>query len=181
MLGLIGLIAILTVLALSLAISRLATLALTSTGLAHEAAHLQARSALTGTGFTTQESEHVIRHPVRRRVIMVLMLLHSAGTFTVLISLILSFAGPSDDTQKLWRLAWIVGGAAGVWGLSRNRGVERWLRAVMTRGLQRWTDLDVRDYESLLKLSGDYAVTELALQNEDWLIGKQLGDCRLFM
>ena len=70
MLGIVGVIAFLTVLGLSLFITRLATIALTYTGLSREAARFQARSAFTGTGFTTSEAERVVDHPVRRRIIM---------------------------------------------------------------------------------------------------------------
>jgi len=34
-----------------------------------EAAHFQARSALTGVGFTTSESELIVGHPARRRIV----------------------------------------------------------------------------------------------------------------
>lgn len=68
MLGLIGVVALITILTLSLLITRVATIALTMAGLSEDTACFQARSAFTGTGFTTKESEEeVINHPVRRR------------------------------------------------------------------------------------------------------------------
>ncbi len=70
MVGVVGLIALLTVLFLSLLITRLATTALTLTGLSCEMARFQARSAFTGTGFTTSESEAIVNHPVRRRILI---------------------------------------------------------------------------------------------------------------
>lgn len=63
MLGVIGVIAFLIVLTLSLVITRIATVALTMTGLSSEAAEFQARSAFTGTGFTTAEAEKIVNHP----------------------------------------------------------------------------------------------------------------------
>lgn len=66
MVGIIGIVAFLTVLALSLTITRVATLVLAMTGLSWEAARFQARSAFTGTGFTTSEAESIVSHPVRR-------------------------------------------------------------------------------------------------------------------
>jgi len=65
--GFIGIVAVLTILALSLVITRVATVALTMTGLSRQVARFQARSALTGTGFTTSEAETVVNHPVRRQ------------------------------------------------------------------------------------------------------------------
>lgn len=178
MIGIIGIAAALTVLSLSLVITRLATVALTFTGLSMEAAKFQARSAFTGTGFTTREAEKVVDHPVRRRIIMTLMLLRSAGIITILLSLILSFIG-SDDTNRLFRLAWLVGGAIVIWLLSMNTVVDRFLQRLMNRAVKRWTDLDVRDYIGLLKLSGDYVIRELRVEEGDWLASKELNECHL--
>lgn len=79
MTGIVGVVAILVLLTLSLVITRLATVALVMTGLSKEAARFQARSAFTGTGFTTSEAETVVGHPVRRKIIMLLMILRSTG------------------------------------------------------------------------------------------------------
>ncbi|MGZ3673172.1 MAG: potassium transporter TrkA, partial [Ktedonobacterales bacterium] len=49
----VALVSFLLVLTLSLIIERIATVALTLTGLSRDAAAFQARSAFTGTGFTT--------------------------------------------------------------------------------------------------------------------------------
>lgn len=84
-------ISLLVVLTLSLLITRIATVALTHTGLSRDSARFQARSAFTGVGFTTTESEKVVNHPVRRRILMMLMLLGNAGIVTVVASFMLTF------------------------------------------------------------------------------------------
>ncbi|MBS3735445.1 MAG: TrkA C-terminal domain-containing protein [Phycisphaerae bacterium] len=173
----IGVIAVLVVLGLSLVITRLATVALTLTGMSRESARFQARSAFTGTGFTTSEAEQVVRHPVRRRIVMMLMILRSAGLVTIIVSLILSFVGPAAGTQKLFRLAWIGGGVLVLWLLARSRAVDRVVSRLIERALRRWTDLDVRDYASLLRLSGPYTVMELHVDEDDWLAEKPLHEC----
>ncbi|TWT47604.1 hypothetical protein [Botrimarina hoheduenensis] len=71
----IGVLSLLVALTLSLLITRVAAMALMFTGLSREAAKFQARSAFTGVGYTTQESERTVNHPVRRRIIMALMLM----------------------------------------------------------------------------------------------------------
>ncbi|WP_419193904.1 hypothetical protein [Novipirellula herctigrandis] len=38
-------------------------------------AQFQTLSAFTGAGFTTNESEDIVNHPLRRRIMMYLMLL----------------------------------------------------------------------------------------------------------
>jgi hypothetical protein len=70
MVGIISIIAALRVLGLSLVITRLATVPLNISGLSWETAKFQARSTFTGTAFTTSESETIMNHPVRRKIIM---------------------------------------------------------------------------------------------------------------
>ena len=77
-----GVILLLVMAMLSLLLTRIATIALTATGMSQPSARFQARSALTGVGFTTTESEAVVAHPARRRIIMALMLLGSVGLAT---------------------------------------------------------------------------------------------------
>jgi hypothetical protein len=64
--GIVGIVALLVVLGLSLVITRIATVALAHTGLSSEAARFQARSAFTGTGFTTSEAEQEARERERK-------------------------------------------------------------------------------------------------------------------
>lgn len=70
-------------------------------------------------------------------------------------------------------------GLAAVYAASRSRHVDRWRSAGIGRLLRRFTDLDVRDYASLLRLTGDYAVQELHVQAGDWLADRSLDELRL--
>ena len=81
---------LLLVLIVNMALTRIATVALVHTGLGRETARFQARSAFTGVGFTTNEAESIVTHPVRRRIVMWLMLVGNVGIVAVLSSLILS-------------------------------------------------------------------------------------------
>src|SRR5204863_1437497 len=83
-------VAVLVTVAFSLLITRVGTTALVHTGLSREVARFQARSAFFGVGFTTSESESVVNHPVRRRIVLWLVLLGNAGIVTVLASVVLS-------------------------------------------------------------------------------------------
>lgn len=60
---------LLLVVVVSLLITRAAAAILVATGMSSQAASFQARSDFTGAGFTTSESEEVVTHPLRRRVI----------------------------------------------------------------------------------------------------------------
>lgn len=169
----------LTIMALALLISRIATVALTLTGLSREVSRFQARSALMGTGFTTREAEDIVSHPVRRRIVMHLMLLGNAGLVTAVSSFILSFIGSADTAETVRRVMLIAGGIGILWILSASRFVDRWLSITIRWALNRWTHLEARDYARLLELSGDYSIKEMRVASDDWLVGKTLGQSQL--
>ncbi|MBT7300564.1 MAG: TrkA C-terminal domain-containing protein [Victivallales bacterium] len=165
---------LLIIVALSLVVTRIATMALVLTGLSHEAARFQARSALTGCGFTTRESEEVVNHPVRRRVVMLLMLVGNAGIVTAVSSLILAFARQQTGTQIWARVASLVLGLALLCLAARSRWVERLLTRGIRWGLRRWTSVEARDYASLLRLANRFAVSEMLVRTGDWVADRSL-------
>lgn len=170
---------LLTVIGLSLLITRIATVALVSTGLSKESARFQARSALSGTGFTTAEAEAVVGHPVRRRIVMLLMLVGNAGIVTVISTLILSFVNTQGPVDWGQRLAVLLAGLVVLWYLARSNLVERALDRAIRSALDRWTDLDVSDYAGLLHLAGDYRVVEMHVDPADWVADRALEELRL--
>lgn len=171
-------ISLLVAIMLSILITRVATVALTLTGLSKEVARFQARSALTGAGFTTSETEKVLNHPVRRRIIMFLILVGSAGLASVVATLILSFTGTSGG-QAAARGGFIVLGLVVLIVLARSRLVDRWLSRAIERALRRFTTLDVRDYASLLRLTGNWSIAELEVRDGDWVAGRTLAELDL--
>ena len=174
----IALISLFIVILLSIGITRIATVALVHTGLSVETARFQARSALTGTGFTTQEAELVINHPVRRRIIMTLMLLGHAGFITVVSSLILTFVGGQGETMELEKILFLGLGMGFLGWIAFSRWVNRRLSWLIDRVLRRMTDLDTCDYVSLLHLAGEYRLVELLVKSGDWIEGLRLMDAR---
>jgi hypothetical protein len=174
-----ALLTLLLVMAFSLLVTRIGTVALTHTGLSRESARFQARSAFSGAGFTTDESESVVRHPVRRRIIMLLILMGSVGLVSSIASLMLTFAGPGGATRAVPKLGLLVAGVLALWFLASSQWVDRRLSRVISWALRRWTSLDVRDYAAVLHLSGDYRVAELHVEDEDWLADKSLAELRL--
>jgi hypothetical protein len=167
------------VLMLSLVVTRTATVALTATGLSREAARFQARSAFSGAGFTTGESEAVVRHPVRRRIIMWLMLAGNAGIVAVMASIVLAAADSGNEGDTVLRVAAVLGSIYVIWYASRTSWVDRRITQLAEIALRRWTDLDVHDYASLLHVGGEYLVTELEVEPGSWFAGRPLGDLRL--
>lgn len=169
------------VILLSMVVTRVATIALTLTGMSRQAARFQARSALTGAGYTTSESESVVNHPVRRRIVMTLMLMGSAGIVTVLASVMLTFASTAsaDRSSSTLALLALVAGTLALLGLMKLRPVDRALSRVIRLALRRFTDLDIRDYAALLEIHGGYAVSELLVDERDWIAGHTLAELRL--
>ena len=174
----IAAVSLVAVVVVSLLITRVATVALTLTGMSRESARFQARSALSGVGFTTSEAESVVSHPVRRRIVMVLMLLGSAGIVTVVATLVLSFAN-TDAAQKGQRLAFVLGGLVVLWLLARSAWVDRRLSRLIAIVLSRVSSLDARDYAALLHVAGEHTVAELAVAPGDWLAGRSLRELEL--
>lgn len=172
-------VSLIVVVTLGLLITRVATVALTMTGMSLDHARFQARSALTGTGFTTSEAEAVVTHPARRRVVMMLMLIGGAGAVSVLGALVLSFAPVDSTSGGLTRAAVIVAALAGLLWLSRSAAVDRVLRRVIERALRRYTDLEVRDYAALLHLRGQWRVAQIPVEIDDWIAAHPLGELRL--
>jgi hypothetical protein len=167
------------VLILSLLITRLATAALTLTGMSKELAQLQSVSAFTGVGFTTSESEAMVGLPQRRRVLLVLMVLGNAGVVTAISSLILSFTN-LEGTSGYLRAAAIFAGLVVFALLVRSRPIERGMHRVMRWLLARVSAARPIDYARLLDLGGDYVVDTYAVDEGDWTAGCDLAELALF-
>jgi|SRR4051812_19756735 len=175
----IGVASLLVFVLIALLVTRIATVALRATGLSHETARFQARSAFSGVGFTTTESEDIVNHPVRRNIVLTLMLLSTAGVVTSISALLLSFVNTSGFGEPLVRAALILGGLGMLWALASSDWVDRRLSRLIERALTSWTDLDIHDYVRLLEISGDYSITEFGIDAEEWLCGRRVGDLHL--
>lgn len=171
-------VSLLVIVSLSLLITKVATIALSHTGLTSESARFQARSAFTGVGFTTTEAEKTVNHPVRRRIVMTLMLLGNAGLVTAVSSLILTFVGEEQSSNGLRNLLLIVTGLITLWLLTRSRWLDRQLSKVIEWMLRKYTDLDVKDYTSLLHIRHDYNILEVTLEDASPWVGKRLEEVR---
>ncbi len=169
---------LLLVVAVSLIITRVATVILVASGLSRQAARFQARSAFTGAGFTTTESESVVNHPLRRKVVMTLMLLGNAGIVASASTLIIGFRGGSAANAG-WLILELVAGLLALVFISRSSWADRRLTSLIGRVLRRYTDLPARDLDGLLDLSGSYAVSELAVDPADWVANRTLGELGL--
>ena len=174
-----AIISLLVIVTLSILITRIASVALTHTGLSKESARFQARSAFTGVGFTTNESETVVNQPVRRKIILLLMLLGNAGFVSSMSSLVLIFISTNEKTSFYLRLGILLAGLLILWIAAYSKWIDKHLSYLIEAFLNRYTKIDVKDYGSLLHLSDNYRVSEIKITQNHWLADKTLAEMNL--
>lgn len=174
----VGVVAVLVLVSLSVIVTRIGADALEATGVSHDLAHFQARSAFTGVGYTTSEAESVANHPVRRRVVLTLMLLGNAGIVSVVASLVLGFSGVG--TQEMFRrLGVLIVGLGALWLLTRSERFHRAVKRASQAAVGTSGEVEVQDYVQLLDLSGPYAIRDLHVQDGEWLADTELRELDL--
>jgi len=140
------------------------------TGLERQVARFQARSAFTGAGFTTNESESVVEHPVRRRVVMWLMLIGNAGFVSATATLFLSLSGLGEGMETWISVSALAGGLILLCLLETNA----WLDRLMCSGMRHVAGLTHPSGVSLIQLSGGFEVAEMHVEKGGRLVGKTL-------
>lgn len=165
--------------AVSIFINSVATKAFVLTGLSRDVAAFQARSVTTGTGFTTEEAESLVKHPTRRRIVMLLMIIQNAGLITVISTFVLSFMNAGSSGIAFQRAAILISGLAFLIFLSKNQWVERQVGKVIDWLLERYTRLKVVDYHNLLNLQEGYTVSRFKVGEDSWLSDKTLEELNL--
>ncbi|MHC4542368.1 MAG: TrkA C-terminal domain-containing protein, partial [Planctomycetota bacterium] len=174
----IALVSLLVIITMSIIIVRIGSVALVMTGLSKDLAVFQAQSAFSGVGFTTRESESVVRHPTRRRIVRLLMLMGNAGFTSAIAGLVLTFYSGSPETLA-FRLGLVVLGLVVLWIISTSKLMDRFLTRMIRAALRKWTRLEVRDYARLFELDKGYAVAEIEIGPEDWLCNHRLSELNL--
>lgn len=164
---------------LSALITKIAAIALIHTGLSTDSARFQARSAYTGTGFSTSESEGIMNHPLRRKIIYNLMLVGNAGIVTVMSSLILTFVLPNTLASKLYGLLIVMVGMTILYWAVKSKWVDRGLSKIINKLLQRYTSLEIQDFAAVLHFKDDYKISEINVEGDGWMSHKTLLELNL--
>ena len=167
-----------TILVVSIVVIRIGAIALELTGLSHEIASFQAQSAFSGVGFTTAESEAIVTHPLRRRIIRIMILFGSAGLTSSIATFVLTFVGQSLESA-LWRAAILAAGLVLIALFARSKIIYRLMKRVIERGLKKWTSLRIQDYEQLLGLSKGYTISRIFVGKKSWLRDRAIKDLKL--
>jgi hypothetical protein len=174
----VALYSFLIIIFLSIVIIRIGSTALELTGLSEDVAAFQAQSAFSGVGYTTKEAEVIVSHPVRRKIIRVLVLLGSAGMTSSIATLILTFTQQSNINQ-VTRLAILLGGIGVLYLFARSRLIKKGMKKVIVKALDRFTSVRVLDYEQLLGLSKGYNISRLTVREESWIANRKLKELNL--
>jgi len=171
---------LLVVLTLSIIAVRTGAVALRLTGMPEDVARFQARSAFTGAGFTTSESEAIVNHPVRRRIVSTLMVVGSIGLVSVMTTIIVSLVGADKTTgSTLHQLFWLAGVLLVLWCVALNPKADRFMCAAISRVLERTQGFGARLPVRLLQMPAAHGVVRILVHRESGLEGRSLGEFAL--
>lgn len=175
----VAVVSLLLVLTISCVVIRVASVALVHTGMENEAARFQARSAFTGAGFTTSEAEEVVRHPVRRRIVGLLMLGGNVGMVTAMSSLLLSFADIGRGEESWIPLAILAFGSVFLIAVFSSEFVDRHICRAISWAIGSFTQIGDPEPASFWQMQEDYGVAKLLVRAEEWLVGKTIKEAEL--
>ncbi|MDP8257993.1 MAG: TrkA C-terminal domain-containing protein [Candidatus Aadella gelida] len=176
--NLIFVIPVVAIIVISTFIVKIASVALNLTGLDEKRAFFQSLSAFTGTGFTTRDSELIVNHDIRRRVIMFLMILGNAGLVSVITTLTLSFL-KGGSTPILVNTVVILVAILLLIKIASNKGIMRRLTKKIQEKLIKSSTFTKRPVEEILRLAEGYGIAEITLTEQCADIGKTLFESSL--
>ena len=103
----------------------------------------------------------IVNYPVRRRILIVLMLFGNLGSVSVLATFTVSFIDAEKTTSAiLILLGWISGAIALVWVLATNQTLDRVLCGAVEHVLRRTTSFGERRFLKLLQLDDGSSVSK---------------------
>jgi hypothetical protein len=174
----VAVVLLLMVVSISALFVRISAFSLELTGIPWEQAKFQALSAFTNAGFTTRESEAIVQHPVRRRIISTVIILGNAGIVTV----IGTFAGTmleSDVSDSLESIGIIAGGLIVLSLLSRWTWLMEAMRRQVKAFLAKRYNFQPPKAEELLRLGEGYDLTRIELSDASPCVNKALKELDL--
>lgn len=145
------------------------------TGMDLHMARFQALSALVTVGYTTSDSEMVVKHHVRRRIIMVLMVLGYLGTATIVTALINIMRHPLTLVQVATAIMILLVAVS----LASSRQFRGHLDRGLERQLARRYHMEKQTVEQVLHLNRDYGVAEVILEDNNILTGKTIAESKI--
>ncbi|PIN70048.1 potassium transporter TrkA [Candidatus Woesearchaeota archaeon CG11_big_fil_rev_8_21_14_0_20_43_8] len=184
----LALVSFLIVILFSLIVVKVGSVALETTGLSRDIAAFQAQSAFSGVGFTTRESESLMTHPLRRKILRFLMLMGSAGLTSAIATLILTFMNVKGEHSLLGLT--ISNLAATIFAIvfvlfvvlliSRTHHFDLFVRWVLKKPLHLMKSrMALYDYERILGLSKGMSIVQFEVPKRHWMANKNIGKLKL--
>ena len=140
----------------------LGSIFLEATGMERSKARFQALSALSGTGFTTRESESIVNHPKRRRIVSWLIFIGNVGIIAFIMLMVLYLKAGLQAPSRL-HIAIITGVI--ILFVLVVKFVDKPTAAVV-RLISRRRALPHLITEELLHQAGEYGVVRISVSEE---------------
>ncbi len=173
---------LLLVVFVSLLMIQIGARALRYTGLDDEVALLQSQSAFTGCGFTTSESELVITHPLRRRIVRHMMLVGCLGIPSVIATMMVVVLSIVREEERFMTSALSVPiGVVGlvlIWFGLHSKPAERIIDWGIRMSLRKVGHINPVDYAQMLRVHTGYSVGEFIVEPDHSIANKRLGETR---
>jgi len=150
-------------------------IALMRTGLDREKANFQALSAFSRAGFTTRETELIMSHPQRRRIVSWLIIIGNAGLVAVVVTATSSIA-TSSGYQLPVSFAILVGGVYIIYRLMKLKGWTQKLDDIIEKRLIKAKITDEPMVEDLLRVNKGYGLLRVMITHESPYIGHYLSE-----
>lgn len=176
--GMLLIIPVLAIIGISALIVKIAAIALKLTGLDEKRAYFQALSAFTRTGFTTSDSELIMKYDKRRRIIMILMILGNAGLIGIVTTLVVSFT-KSPAFQIPFQLILLLFGLFIFYKIASHTGWTRKFTRYIEKKLLIRKRFEKKKVEEILHLTEGYGIVEINLSLKSKNIGKKLANAGL--
>ncbi|MBN2379598.1 hypothetical protein JXM67_07340 [candidate division WOR-3 bacterium] len=180
--GLAFLIPVAAIIVLAWVGMHVAAIALMLTGMDRRKASFEALSAFFGVGFTTRNSEEIVSHPQRRRIITIMIILGNAGIITVIASLVSSVASASINKSLAAVPIGIVVGAVVIivlWRIAVWRGwtekFERWVEHKLLKAKVFKTQRVI----GIVEVDGDYVIGKVLARKGSEFTNRKLGELKL--
>ncbi len=175
-----SILALLAIVAFSLWIVQAGTIALRMTGLDEGTSRFQAMSAFFGVGYTTNEAELIVNHPVRRRIISHLIIAGNIGLTSALGTVILTFVGGGEgpDQHPVAKVGFIAAVVVGVILVARFTPRISPIENLVKRAMAKSGYVHPTDYELMLRIREGYGIGEVYVPPEHWLVGQSLAQAR---
>ena len=169
---------VILVIAISVLVVKIASIALKMTGLDEKRSHFQALSAFTGTGFTTKDSELVLENDIRRKIIVVLMILGNAGLVTVISTLVISFSR-GNTFPLLVNAGTVLLLIFALYKILTHKGVMKFLNDKIESKLEKSPPFQKRPMEEILHVAKNYGIAEVNIKGHCQDLNKTLNESSL--